>query len=199
MTSTPFTITTVCTGNICRSPFAESSLRRRLDAWGVFVTSAGTEAADGRRVPDDALAVATDHGLDLSHHRSRPLTEAAITRSNLVLGLAREHRRASVVLRPRASRYTFTLIEFARLTSTVTADDLVPLHEIDTADTGARLSAAVDLLASHRGLLPLPSSAGELDIADPFGGSRDTYRSSARSIDAACAQIDAFFRQSLLA
>lgn len=67
-----YRITTVCLGNICRSPMAEAVLRARIDAAGlsdrVSVDSAGT---DGWHVGEDAdpraLATLRDAGYDLEH------------------------------------------------------------------------------------------------------------------------------------
>jgi len=69
---TAFRITTVCLGNICRSPMAEAVLRSRIDDAGlgheVVVDSAGT---DGWHIGEDAdpraLATLRSAGYDLAH------------------------------------------------------------------------------------------------------------------------------------
>ena len=68
-------ILAVCTGNTCRSPMAAALLQRELRARGldVEVRSAGL-AADGSPATPQAVAVMREWGIDLSAHRSRPLT-----------------------------------------------------------------------------------------------------------------------------
>ncbi len=63
----------LCHGNICRSPFAELSLRDKARAAGLGfdIVSAGSYEAEDRRPPDDAAAAALRVGVDLSAHRSR--------------------------------------------------------------------------------------------------------------------------------
>jgi protein-tyrosine phosphatase len=114
-----------------------------------------------------------------------------------MLGLAREHRRAAVVLKPRASRYAFTLIEFALLTQTVTRNDLAPLSDIPRENVPERMAAIVTVLASRRGFPPVLSSSDELDVPDPFGGPRASYEASSAKIDRTCATIDEFMAHAL--
>ena len=62
----------VCHGNICRSPFAAELARRTLgERWRI--ESAGILPVENRPSPVDARAVATEHGVDLTTHRSRHL------------------------------------------------------------------------------------------------------------------------------
>ncbi len=85
----------VCTGNICRSPLAESIMRRELSQLGrddITVTSAGTGAWDGAPASEGAYLVSLEHGLDLSAHRARLLTRELVERADVVLTMARHHR-----------------------------------------------------------------------------------------------------------
>lgn len=68
----PRSILVVCLGNICRSPFAQADLERRLGGAPVSVRSVGF-IRPGRPPPAEALAVAAERGFDLSEHRSRIL------------------------------------------------------------------------------------------------------------------------------
>ena len=77
----------LCYGNICRSPLAERYLRsaaseRGID--GLSVDSAGLRTTEGRSSPGDAIEVAREFGVDLSDHRSKPVTEAQLRWSDLV-------------------------------------------------------------------------------------------------------------------
>lgn len=77
----------VCTGNICRSPFAEAVARRE----GVDVESAGLTAYAGDESPEDAIAVARELGFDLSSHRARPLSEDMLERADVIVGMTAAH------------------------------------------------------------------------------------------------------------
>ena len=77
----------VCTGNICRSPFAEAVARRA----GHEAESAGLMAYAGDGPTHDAIAVAHEMGYDLSSHRARPVTEDMLRRADVVVGMTGEH------------------------------------------------------------------------------------------------------------
>ena len=62
----------VCLGNICRSPLAEGILKSKVDPKLVHVDSAGTAGYHVGEKPDPrSIAVARDHGLDISRQRCR--------------------------------------------------------------------------------------------------------------------------------
>lgn len=121
-----FSILTVCTGNICRSPLGEQLLAQQLaDLADVRVASAGTGALVGHGMPDQSLAIARSLGVvDPESHVSRQLTPELLDESDVVFAMAREHRRAIVELNPRVSKRVFTLREFARLADATSDDDL---------------------------------------------------------------------------
>jgi protein-tyrosine phosphatase len=67
----------VCLGNICRSPLAHGILQSRIDALNLDweVDSAGTSAWHVGRQPDHrSIAIARDHGIDISNQRARQFT-----------------------------------------------------------------------------------------------------------------------------
>jgi len=82
-------ILVVCTGNICRSPVAESLLKSRLPE--KTVTSAGTMAMVGSGADPSAIAVGMSAGLDLSTHRATQLTQSMLQEADLVLTLDATH------------------------------------------------------------------------------------------------------------
>jgi protein-tyrosine-phosphatase len=107
----------VCTGNICRSPLAEGLLRRLVsleELDGVGVSSAGTGAWDGAPASEGAYLVGLEHALDLSAHRATLLTRDVVKRSNLILTMARHHRRRVEEL--GGSGRVFVLGEYVGLT-----------------------------------------------------------------------------------
>ncbi|MFD0143390.1 MULTISPECIES: low molecular weight protein-tyrosine-phosphatase [unclassified Streptomyces] len=94
----------VCTGNICRSPMAESVFRARVEEAGlagaVEVDSAGTggwhegDAADPRTV-----AVLEEHGY-ASGHTARQFRASWFPALDLVIALDEGHQRALRALAP---------------------------------------------------------------------------------------------------
>lgn len=89
-----YNILFVCTGNTCRSPLAEAITRRALEERGwdhVRVESAGTAAAWGEPASEGSLRAAAEIGLDLSGHRSQPLTPELIEAADIILGMAPSH------------------------------------------------------------------------------------------------------------
>ena len=77
----------LCYGNICRSPLAERYLEAIADERGIdglSADSAGLRTTAGRTSPDDAIRVAEEFGVDLSDHRSKPVTAELLEWSDLV-------------------------------------------------------------------------------------------------------------------
>ncbi len=89
----PYRLLVVCTGNTCRSPMGEALLRRMLEEAGIEaeVRSAGTHAARGWPAHPLASAVAREAGLELSSHRSQPLSREVLSWADTVLCMSRGH------------------------------------------------------------------------------------------------------------
>lgn len=89
----PYRLLFVCTGNICRSPMAEviaiSYAGERMRP--VKVQSASTLGLDGRPADPKAVAVCKEIGLDLTQHRSQPLTGEIIGWAEHVLVMEYAH------------------------------------------------------------------------------------------------------------
>jgi protein arginine phosphatase len=98
-------INCVCTANICRSPMAERLLIHALNAqekpWNSFqVISSGTFALAGNKASPNAIKALEKVGLDLSDHRSQPITKEIIKKSILTLCMTGSHRRSIKQLYP---------------------------------------------------------------------------------------------------
>ncbi|MDQ0960461.1 protein-tyrosine phosphatase [Streptomyces sp. B4I13] len=94
----------VCTGNICRSPMAESVFRARVAEAGldalVEVDSAGTgDWHEGEDADPRALAVLAGHGYALDH-TARRFEPSWFARLDLVIALDSGHLRALRGLAP---------------------------------------------------------------------------------------------------
>lgn len=157
-----FTILTVCTGNICRSPAVERLLTARLGQdSGVVVVSAGTQAVVGHPVSGPMIPLMEEAGAPAGGFVARQLTPAELRDADLILPLTRAHRSAVVEMLPSAVRRTFTLLELARLAGTV---DPAALPDGSPAD---RLAALVPLAAAERGRHPHVGAADD-DVIDPY-------------------------------
>ncbi len=90
-------ILVVCTGNLCRSPFAEGYLRQVLGY--ADVCSAGTHAVPGNPVPEDGLLVARKFGVDLEAHRARRISLEELEEAAAILCMEPYH---AAVVEPMA-------------------------------------------------------------------------------------------------
>lgn len=182
MSSGPFTILVVCTGNICRSPQGERLFQAGFTRAGlardVAVSSAGTAALVGRPMEPQAAALTAAYGGDPDAHVARRLEEWMVGSADLVLTMERAHRADVVRMLPRSSRNTFTLREFARLVVDLreAGEFVAPPSSTAPAD---RLRWLVPQVAARRGMA-LPAPADDDDVVDPYRRSAATYETSAK-------------------
>ena len=187
-----FSILVVCTGNVCRSPLAEQLLTARLSAAGVpvRVVSAGTRALVGRGMPEEAGALSLDYGGNPSGHVGRQVTREMVEDADLILTATRDHRGEIVSLSPAASRHTFTLQQFARISQAAETRPLLePAEQREVAGARSALLEYVASVAASRGYAPPPARAIDDDIEDPFRQSRQVYRRVARTVDEAVTKV----------
>ncbi|GAB2518686.1 low molecular weight phosphatase family protein [Paramicrobacterium agarici] len=172
-------ILTVCSGNICRSPMAEQLLRARLsDRDKLAFSSAGTMALSGAPMDGRAAQLATERGsVDAEQHVAREISLEMIRSADLILAMAREHRRSIVEALPRAVRKTFTIREFARIVSSANLEEFALSMEQAGTDVSARFDAAIQLAAGERGMFPA-NEPGDDDVVDPYRRDDATYRTS---------------------
>jgi protein-tyrosine phosphatase len=185
-----FGILFVCTGNRCRSPFAEVLARRLLDekfgpvhAARFDVSSAGTQAVPGASIHPLTRAELVGLGLagDWLFPDSTLLSVDAIRSADLVLTAERAHRSIVVQLAPTALGKAFCVREFARLLASADCDGM-------PSEPVALARAAVVAARDSRGLIP-PVVPSEDDIADPMGLNQAAHHAAARVISSALAQI----------
>ena len=97
----------VCLGNICRSPLAEGLFRAVLAERGkdLVIESAGTGGWHAGEEPDRrSIAVAAQHGVDISAQRARKVLPEDFSRFDLILGMDRANVRDLKALAPQAAR-----------------------------------------------------------------------------------------------
>jgi L-threonylcarbamoyladenylate synthase len=102
-----WTLTFVCSGNTCRSPMAQGIAKQilaqergtpvsGLEAEGIQVHSAGVYATAGMPASPEAIHEMDRMGIDLSRHRSQPLTPELIQRSDVICCMTRAHHEAVI-------------------------------------------------------------------------------------------------------
>jgi protein-tyrosine phosphatase len=181
-----FRVLFVCTGNICRSPMAQSmltaALRERFgaDADRVEVRSAGTYAVVGEDIEPDAKRFLDTVGVKPDPFEARQLLEQHVAAADLVLGATRAHRAAAVTLVPAAAKRTFTIRELARLVEDVDLEE--------DGDVVRRFQALVPAAAQRRGLVR-PDHPDDDDVADPYRMKYGAFEAAGRQLHAAIATI----------
>ena len=181
-----FRLLFVCTGNICRSPFARFHTRALLEMrlgprWASWfdVASGGTGAVVGSEMHPLSRAqlgpLATHP--DVAAFRARQLPARDVELADLVLTVSRSHRSAVLELEPRALRSTFTVREFARLLGSIDPAD----HAALPADPRERAHALVAAALAERGQ-GAPVDSEDDAIPDPIQGAAAEHAESARLV-----------------
>jgi protein-tyrosine phosphatase len=151
----------------------EALLARRLAREGVnaVVCSAGVNALEGAPPIADVVAVMREFGVDVSGHAGRPVTAELIKGADVVIGLAREHVRETVVLEPDSYRRTFTLRELVRRG-----------RAAGPRPAGSELVPWLESLTADRDVEAFLGSSRDDDVADPVGRPRAVVRQTAAEL-----------------
>ena len=98
----PSPILLICAGNLCRSPFAEGYMRKRFEQAGVNAEcfSRGLLSMPGQKVPELAVKIAEEFGVDLSGHVSQALLAPDMDRAALIMVMEPEQRQHLSKIRP---------------------------------------------------------------------------------------------------
>lgn len=149
----------VCTANVARSPLAMVRLQALLGP-DADVRSAGVQAREGMRAAPESVELAAARGLDLTRHRSRPVSDGLVAGADLVLTMSQRQRDLVGPKAPGAATYTFTLRELVRLA-----------EHLDTTGAPDEPLPRLRWLAerAHPIRPAAPPAATPEDIADPIG------------------------------
>jgi len=153
----------VCTGNICRSAYAELYARHAFGGDLVFA-SAGTHAMPAWPMDED-MAAHLPAGVDVSGFRSRQVTKEHVAQADLVLAATARHRKYLLDEVPREHAKLFTFGQAAAAARAV--------------GNGLPAGEAFGRLADRRG----PASP-RLDVDDPYGFGPDAARVCAERLRA---------------
>lgn len=98
----------VCTGNICRSAYAEAVARAR----GIAAVSCGIDTQTGKPADSMAVARAGARGIDLSTHHTTAWPDFELAHGDLLIAAQLEHLNA---IRDRASRHACRFVLMSSL------------------------------------------------------------------------------------
>lgn len=82
----------VCTGNTCRSPMAEALFMHRKGDLEWEAQSAGVFASPGSPASANAVEAVRELDIDLTAHRSQPLTPELVEKADLIITMTDSHR-----------------------------------------------------------------------------------------------------------
>ena len=160
----------VCTGNLCRSPMAEALMRHALERVGrtdIEVSSSGTWAGAGHGATLEACSVLEGRGIDLTNHRSTPLSEEALRQADLIVAMTSVHLREIEELLPGTRSKTLLMKEILELKNR-------------RAEDGASIEDRLTrVLEAKR-----PEYRRALDLDDPIGLPLFAYERCASEIEA---------------
>jgi protein-tyrosine-phosphatase len=174
---TTFQVVFVCSGNRARSPLAEALFRRHVAHDPLLkVESFGTLDVGNWPPLPGVLALAPSLGIDMKHHRSRPVREGRLANADLVVGFEPSHLELAVSLGGAAPHRTFMILELPILLDRL---DQQP-KETEGQAVIERARRVVEGMAIQRGPLgALPTRA----VADPHGEPDQVLAEIARTID----------------
>jgi protein arginine phosphatase len=200
----------VCTGNTCRSPLAQALLKEKRP--DIEVKSAGVNALPGMKASDGTLKILAEKGISLNHSSSQ-VNQHLIDWADIVLTLTESHKVTLIKQFPAFVDKIYTLKEYAfnkdleEIYQTlqqhyvemelkqaqfiqehkVEIDELSKRQDIDAQKQLDNLNKSLQqLIKEEREQIErLEKLLPSFDVSDPFGGSIDVYRRTAKEIEEA--------------
>jgi protein-tyrosine phosphatase len=109
----------VCTANVCRSPLAEALFRLHLP--NKEIASAGTKVAKlnytNRAADIEAITIARQHALSLSHHQAQPFTLELADQYDLILVMTPGHQQQVIDTAPSLGAKTLLVGQWIGLST----------------------------------------------------------------------------------
>lgn len=91
----------VCTGNVCRSPFAAGLLSKLMEPHRkIRVFSAGISASPGSVATLEAVQIAEGYGVVMTEHKASALSLVLLEQADLVFCMEESHRNLILNVRP---------------------------------------------------------------------------------------------------
>lgn len=103
----------VCKGNICRSPFAEHSLRRMISRNDIRIESCGLDVDWQTPSPPEAVEAAKKFGVDLSAHLSKGVSGCDMKSADLIVPMEYYQLYRIIEMFPEYRSKTLLLRHFA--------------------------------------------------------------------------------------
>ncbi|MCX7963140.1 MAG: hypothetical protein N2644_01470 [Candidatus Sumerlaea chitinivorans] len=103
------------TGDNCRCPLAKGYLTKLLEERGIRhieVKTAGVMTPTGLLPQPEVVQLLKEEGVDISHHRSHPVTVQMIEDADLILGMSSFHVQTAIRRSPAARGKAFLLKEY---------------------------------------------------------------------------------------
>jgi protein-tyrosine phosphatase len=170
----PRRIIFVCSGNICRSPYAEAFARQ----CGLPAVSCGTHAHSGSPADPTAIAEAAGRGIALSEHQATRWRDVSLSPGDVIVAMQLRHL-FIVLPRALAGRYTVLLFssflpQFAPIWDPYGRPREIYREVFDLIDIGVQHLAqwTVSALGGTPPLAQIRIRAPDRDCGDTAGRSR---------------------------
>jgi len=149
----------------------------------ITVSSAGVMAMSGDPMTPQSADAMVKRGFTPTKHVSQDLTPKILEEADLVLTATLDHRGELARMLPKASKYSFTIDEFARLTSFLRADpEFQEEFKRKPKETREQyLKRAIQQAVLLRGMVP--TNLDPKDVVDPYGESVEVYNQVAEHVD----------------
>ena len=107
------TVLLVCTGNSCRSVMAAGLLKKMLkDKDNYKIMTAGTRAFKGMPPTGETIQVMSEQDIDVSGHRTSPLSDEMLREADLILVMEQAHKENILERNPGVRNKVHLLNEF---------------------------------------------------------------------------------------
>jgi len=191
--SQPFELVFVCSGNICRSVYAEHCLRNLISGSQlgshIHVSSAGIRAVPGSPVdPQTAELFRQRFGAAISH-RAREADYDCLSGEHLILSMTLEQRQWLVHRFPDLAPRVFALKEFVHVASICleSGQGSLPARRADPVTVGLETLVAVASANRDVGSDAVP------DVPDPHGRAFGVHTAIIDELDAVIRELVAVF------